>query len=1445
MKKIGIEDLFKEIDIFKKIRESAEQTIQKLDQMHQSSQKVAQALNDALGKNKMDSSKSINELNKAQEKSNKLMLEAIKIENLKKQAEQQSLKVTQEIEKLEGQYQKRLQESAKVQREVSRAEQERLKAQREQMKVNDQIARDEEKKAKAQAKADKLARDEASAYKQLVKATRDLKNASKDLAVQLDILEQEGKQNTSQYQRLAQQYKVTTTEAQKYDARLKQIDASVGDHQRNVGNYVGALNTLKNGLAQVGIAFGFSQVVGRATQTLVKFDEESANISKTLGVTKEEARGLSMELTKIDTRTSVEALQQIAVIGGQLGIGKKDIVGFTESIDKLNVALGDEFSGGAEEITSVVGGLRNVFSDIKSENVSDDLLKIGNALNVLGAEGSATSPVMSDFAGRIGGVGIPLGLTTGQVLGLSATLQELNVSAERGGTAIGGILKKMAEDTEGFSKLAGMGASEFANLVNTDLMGAFMKVVEGTRQFNGNAVGLAQTLDGLKLDGAGASEVFLKLANNTDLLKQRTDSANKSLQQTDSITDEFNKKNETLQAKIDKLIKAFDVYVLGIDESGAVTGTFGVILDFLADNLGTIVTIVGKVVRAWLVYKTTMTTINTYNKLAEMGFSGIGKSIAKMIPFTRAYRLSQLQVARATQTMTLATNGANLSQKALKTTMMGTPWGLIAVAVTEVAFALYDYFGASQDAEEQASASALAEQERKEALEEEKAQQDELNKSVAEESREFVTLIEQLRNTNAGSDERLSLIKKINAEYGTTLKNLSDETAFQKQLNTAVEDYINLQYQKAVLKQSEGKFNKLIENRISKEQELVKWLQEVNQWEKENGATGKKSFEWIAKQSGFASLSAIKTKADFEKLQTSMQEMRKKGVIDWLDTRESAYAGTYQATGIFLSNIQSHVSAIERENDAMRTLTKDMNATATEVQDIMKKSTPNAPRTTPTTPTFNTTNVKEYNTELREVNDYLEEARQLLQDLLVIDQQRQVKQVTDDIEKIVEDAQNNIEKNEGVVLGVTLEAPKYDEEGVVIDEEKQREKNLQTLIDANTTLNQKIEERARLEKDIAKQRAEFDKETAELEMQVKLEDEKNKLIEERDKLLAQEGIGQADIDKINANYDQRVKELGVEEVQMKEDVRLKKLKIDEQYNDEVIKIDESVIENKKTENEKLLADYDDFNKKKLEKTKKATDDELDAIKKREQAIQELIKATSDYFIKKSEDKIAQLEKEIEKAEENQNALQELAKNGNISAKESLAENQKIIDEANKQKLREQKKQERIKLVEVALTTYSSKVEEGSKNPLADTIKDITLLTQLVNSLPAFEKGTEDTGANGRGVDGKGGFHAVLHPHERVIPKSLNEQIGNLSNEDLTRIASDYQNGKVFMKSDSQIGSALDTAILVQKLDNLTKVIENKPEHHFEIGQITQTFFEMIEKTKKGNTTNFNKYKVKR
>ena len=195
-----------------------------------------------------------------------------------------------------------------------------------------------------------------------------------------------------------------------------------------------------------------------------------------------------------------------------------------------------------------------------------------------------------------------------------------------------------------------------------------------------------------------------------------------------------------------------------------------------------------------------------------------------------------------------------------------------------------------------------------------------------------------------------------------------------------------------------------------------------------------------------------------------------------------------------------------------------------------------------------------------------------------------------------------------------------------------------------------------------------------------------------------------------------------------------------------------------------------------------------------------------------------MDKEIAKAESQYTILQQLAANGNINAQESLAEQQRIINEANARKEKEMKRQQRIKLAESVYSTYNSKVASGSEHPLMDTIKDTMLLQQFIASLPTFYDGTEDTGKNGNGIDGKGGFHAVLHPNERVIPKSLNEQIGSLSNEALAKMASEYQNGKI-IRSNSQIGSAFDTAILVNELKNLNETIKAKPETNINIGEI--------------------------
>jgi hypothetical protein len=60
-----------------------------------------------------------------------------------------------------------------------------------------------------------------------------------------------------------------------------------------------------------------------------------------------------------------------------------------------------------------------------------------------------------------------------------------------------------------------------------------------------------------------------------------------------------------------------------------------------------------------------------------------------------------------------------------------------------------------------------------------------------------------------------------------------------------------------------------------------------------------------------------------------------------------------------------------------------------------------------------------------------------------------------------------------------------------------------------------------------------------------------------------------------------------------------------------------------------------------------------------------------------------------------------------------------------------------------------------------------LVQSLKPQQPSFFVGTEDTGKGGN-VDSKGGFHAILHPNERVLTKEQNKQLKGLSNDELVR-----------------------------------------------------------------------------
>lgn len=266
---------------------------------------------------------------------------------------------------------------------------------------------------------------------------------------------------------------------------------------------------------------------------------------------------------------------------------------------------------------------------------------------------------------------------------------------------------------------------------------------------------------------------------------------------------------------------------------------------------------------------------------------------------------------------------------------------------------------------------------------------------------------------------------------------------------------------------------------------------------------------------------------------------------------------------------------------------------------------------------------------------------------------------------------------------------------------------------------------------------------------------------------------------------------------------------------------------------------------------KTTDLELELAKLRVKKVTDvtknefinLMKPIIDAEIKMSQKRVELLDKEMAKRQEAYNLYTELAKNGTIQAQQSLALEQQAIVEANKKKAEEMKRQERLKFAESTFSAYASNVDKGEKNPLLKTITDMTLLRQFISSMPSFLVGTEDTGANGNGVDGKGGFHAILHPNERVMTKEQNAMLGGLKNDEVAETIANVRSGKIVSLKHDKAGNSFDLKPLLSEIQELKQVIRQKPETNIELGEIVQGAMEIVQTTKQGNTVKRNRYIV--
>lgn len=366
-------------------------------------------------------------------------------------------------------------------------------------------------------------------------------------------------------------------EYQELQARLRQTTNEVYQLDRASKSFWKDFKSLAGAVVGGNLITGLMNQMNMLVQSTIKSKLELAeamvDVQKVTGMTNTEIEKLNGQLSAIDTATGRKELLGLAYEAGKLGKSSvEDVAGFVRAADKIKVALGQDLGEGA---TQAIGKLVSIFQIEGEFGLEKGMLKIGSAINEIGAASTASEGYLVEFAKRMSGVSGIVGLSAADIIGMAGTLDSLGQTAEVSSTALSKLFVKMGSDTATFAKYAGMSMEQFSSLLKEDAMEAFVQVLGGVEKTAGGVEALSATLGELGLDGGRVVGVLGSLSKNVSELRRQQGIANEAFEKGDSILNEFNKKNQSASASVTKLYKSM---MVNFTNSSFMTALYGSIV---------------------------------------------------------------------------------------------------------------------------------------------------------------------------------------------------------------------------------------------------------------------------------------------------------------------------------------------------------------------------------------------------------------------------------------------------------------------------------------------------------------------------------------------------------------------------------------------------------------------------------------------------------------------------------------------------------------------------------------------------------------------------------------------------------------------------------------------------------------------------------------------------
>lgn len=623
-------------------------------------------------------------------------------------------------------------------------------------------------------------RRQYSTLEQTLKGTRMSQMALNDILAR-------SKQGKASLDELRRAYKQLEEELNQINTKSKEFadkQKSMKELKKNIDEVTGAANkqgrawqtALNNLTAYVGLFSAFNMLktyLFAIFRLNANFAEQLTNIRKVALSTQEEVGNLSKELAKIDTRTSIEELNNLAYAGAKLGITTKNLAGFVRAADQVNVALKEDLG---DEALTALAKITEVSGLIDKYGVEDAMLRTGSAIFRLASTSTASSGKIVDFSNRMLALGDAASLTTPDILAIGSAVDSMALEPEVAATAFGKLVVELRKGTSSIEKDLGLAQGSLKKMIEEGkgmeaIQTIFHKMHESKNVFALNS--LFKDLG--SEDGARLTKVMVTMADKVGMLDKAVTESNKAFREGTAVTTEYEMQQETATAYMERAANLFEKQFISADAaSGPVRDlakAWYEMVDALVHNITFMTEVRMLIMLLMASMKLFLNLLPTL--ITVLSTAGVAGAFAKLAELTTGLTGKTMSLAKAWDILVASYSKLSFVKQ------MGVMGGLIGLAGVLVVKLAQWSISLKQVSAGQRVLNEVQEEGKRRAMEEQES---------------LKRLHNVMHDTTASMDLRLEAMKKLNGAIPNLNAKISSETgAVQENTKAWGENFKRLQ----------------------------------------------------------------------------------------------------------------------------------------------------------------------------------------------------------------------------------------------------------------------------------------------------------------------------------------------------------------------------------------------------------------------------------------------------------------------------------------------------------------------------------------------------------------------------------------------------------------------------------------------------------------------------